>query len=301
MKVFVRRAGMVVGGLLLLVVIALCAVYAITQHRIDARLTIAGHAVVVPTDSAALARGRHIATAISKCEECHGPDLGGRLFIDAGPVAKLYALNLTRGKGGTSAFSDLDWERAIRHGVAPNGRKLLFMPASEFQYLNNDDFGALVAYLKTLPPVDREFPKSTVGPVGRILYLKGDLPLLPADVIQQDAPPPPVVQPGPTVEYGSYIVHVGGCMGCHGETLSGGHIPGTPPDWKPAANITPEGIGRYTEQDFFRALREGKRPEGSMLDTAYMPVRFTKLMTDDETRAVYMYLKTVPGKAFGNR
>ena len=301
MNKLVRRAGMVVGGLFVLVVIALAAIYAITQRKFDAKLTIAGHAVRVPTDSAGLARGHHIATAISKCAECHGPDLAGNLFIDAGPVAKLYALNLTRGKGGTAAFSDLDWERAIRHGVAPNGRKLLFMPAGEFQHLNDEDFGALVAYLKSLPGIDREFPKSTVGPIGRILFLKGDFPLLPADEIQHDAPPPAVVQPGPTLEYGRYIVRVGGCRGCHGETLSGGHIPGTPPEWKPASNITPEGIGHYKEEDFFHALREGRRPGGTMLDTVYMPVRFTKLMTDDETRAVYMYLKTVPKKAYGGR
>jgi mono/diheme cytochrome c family protein len=292
---------MVVGGLLLLIVVAIGAIYAVTQRRFNAKLAIAGHNVTIPTDSFSVARGQHLATAIAKCAGCHGQDFGGQLFVDAGPVMKLYALNLTRGKGGTGAFTDLDWERAIRHGVAPDGRKLLFMPSIEFQHFNDQDFGALVAYLKTLPSVDLEFPKSTIGPIGRALYLKGDLPLMTADDIQHDAAPPPVVQPAASVEYGRYIVSVGGCEGCHGPTLSGGHIPGTPPEFKPAANITPEGIGHYTEADFFRALREGKRPAGTMLDTAYMPVAFTKLMTDDETRAVYMYLKTVPKKAFGGR
>ena len=94
---------------------------------------------------------------------------------------------------------------------------------------------------------------------------------------------------------------VGGCKGCHGPTLSGGPIPGTPPEWKPAANLTPTGIGHYTEKDFFAALREGKRPSGTTIDTTYMPVRWTKLMTDDETRAVFMYLKTVAPKAYGGR
>ena len=301
MQRILKRILVGTGVLVLLLVVAVGALYAVTQRRIDQKLTVAGHLVTAPTDSASVQRGRHIATSITKCTECHGADLGGRTFIDVPPVARLQALNLTSGKGGTGAFTDLDWERAIRHGVAPGGRKLLYMPSVEFQYLNDADFGALLAYLKSVPPVDREFPPSTVGPVGRFLLVKGDLPLLNADVIRHDVPPPAAVAVAPTVEYGRYIVDVGGCRGCHGPTLSGGRIPGTPPDFPPAANITPEGIGHYTEADFFLALREGKRPSGAMLDTIHMPVRATRGMTDDETRAVYAYLKTVPRKATGGR
>lgn len=76
-------------------------------------------------------------------------------------------------------------------------------------------------------------------------------------------------------------------------------MPGAPPEFRPPANITPSGIGHYTEADFFTALHEEKRPGGTMIDTVYMPVRYTKLMTDDELRAVYMFLKTVPPKEHG--
>ena len=301
-RTILRRAAIAVGILITLVVVALGAVYVVSQRHIDAHLTVAGHQPLVPTDSAGIARGQHVATAISKCAGCHGRDLGGEVFIDAAPVAHLYAVNLTRGEGGIgAAMTDLDWERAIRHGVAPDGRKLLFMPAAEFQNLNDDDFGALVAYLKTLPPVNRSFPTSTVGPIGRLLYLKGDLPLLPAELVDHTAAPPAAITPGPTLEYGKYLVLVGGCYGCHGPTLSGGKIPGTPPEFKPAANITPKGIGAYTEADFFRALREAKRLGGAPIDTAYMPVPWTRLMTDDEIRAVFTFLKTVPPKEYGGR
>jgi len=301
MQRILKRILVGTGALLLLLIVAVGALYAVTQRRIDQKLTVAGHLVSAPTDSASIERGRHLATSITKCTECHGADLGGQTFIDVPPVARLQALNLTSGKGGTAAFTDLDWERAIRHGVAPDGRKLLFMPSVEFQYLSDADFGALLAYLKSAPPVDREFPASTVGPVGRFLLAKGDLPLLNADVIQHDAPPAAAIAIGPTVEYGRYIVDIGGCRGCHGPTLSGGRIPGTPPDFPPAANITPEGIGHYTESDFFHALREGKRPSGVMIDTIHMPVRATRGMTDDETRATFTYLKTVPRKTTGGR
>ena len=93
---------------------------------------------------------------------------------------------------------------------------------------------------------------------------------------------------------------MGGCTGCHGPTLSGGHIPGTPPSWKPASNLTPRGIGSWTEADFTRALREGVRPNGTPIDTL-MPWRLTRQMSDDEIRGLYAFLKTVPAKEFGGR
>jgi cytochrome c553 len=139
-----------------------------------------------------------------------------------------------------------------------------------------------------------------VGPVGRGLYVKGDVALVPAELIDHTAAHPAVVLPGVTVEYGRYLVVGGGCGGCHGPGLSAGHVPGTPPDWKPAANITPEGIGHYTEADLFRALREGKRPGGAPIDP-FMPFEDTKNLSDDEIRALWLSLQTVPPKAFGGR
>jgi hypothetical protein len=82
--------------------------------------------------------------------------------------------------------------------------------------------------------------------------------------------------------------------------LSGGKIPGAPPDWKPAANITPAGIGHYSEAGFIGILRAGTRPDGSKIDSL-MPWRLTKEMTDVELKAIYAYLKTVPAKEYGHR
>lgn len=301
MRKLLRFAAWTLGVVVALVLVAGGALYAYTQHHFDKKWQVAGHRLTIPTDSLSLARGRHIATALSKCADCHGEDYGGRLFIDVPPVGRLYTANLTRGKGGVGGqLSDLDWERAIRHGVKPDGSILFFMPAEEFQSLDDEDTGALIAYLKTLKPVDRVPGTNFVGPIGRALYAKGDLPLVPAEMIDHSANHTAHVPEGATVEYGRYVADIGGCKGCHGPTLSGGPMPGAPPGWKPAANITPAGIGHYTEEDFFRALREGKRPGGSPIDTL-MPVRYTKDMTDVEIRALYMYLKTVPPKPYGGR
>ncbi len=300
MKKILRAAAWVVGVVVVLVIIAGCTLYFTSQRRLDRKWSVAAHAVSIPTDSLALARGRHMATALAKCTGCHAEDLGGAQFIDEPPVARLYAPNLTRGTGGIgAAYSDLDWERSIRHGVRPSGDGLLFMPATEFQWLNDEDVAALIAYLKSVPPVDRAPVPNSIGPIGRALYLKGDLVLVPAERVKHESHPAAIPM-SVSAEYGHYLVEIGGCTGCHGPGLSGGKIPGTPPDWKPAANLTPAGIGHYTEEDFFRALREGMRPGNVPIDTL-MPVRATKLMTDDEIRALWLYLKTVPSKPFGGR
>lgn len=164
--------------------------------------------------------------------------------------------------------------------MRPNGDGLLFIPSVEFQWLSDEDLAALIAYLKSVPPVDRESTPNKVGPIARAPYLKGDLLLVPAEQVNHEQHPAAVPM-SVSVEYGRSLANVGGCVGCHGPGLSGGTIPGTPPDWTPATNLTPAGIGHYTEEDFFRALREGKRPGNVPIDTL-MPVRATKQMTDDE-------------------
>lgn len=301
MKKLLRVGTWTVGVIVVLGIVAGSALYYATQRRLDRKWDVAGHALTIPADSLALERGRRIATTISKCSGCHTADFGGGVFIDAPPVARLYSANLTRGKGGIGGqLSDLDWERAIRHGVKPDGSALLFMPSQEFQHISDEDMAALIAYLKTLPPVDREVGKNSVGPIGRALFAKGELQLVPAEIVTHTAAHPAPVPMGVSVAYGQYIAEIGGCKGCHGPGLSGGHIPGTPPEWKPASNITPTGIGHYTEEDFFRALREGKRPGGAPIDSL-MPFRFTRDMTDDEIRALYLFLKTVTAREYGNR
>jgi mono/diheme cytochrome c family protein len=102
-----------------------------------------------------------------------------------------------------------------------------------------------------------------------------------------------------TVEYGRYLADVSGCHGCHGYGLSGGRVAG-PPGLPPAANLTPTGIGQWSEADFTRAMRAGKRPDGKALDE-FMPWRVFRNMSDDDLHALWLYLRTVPPKAFGNK
>jgi mono/diheme cytochrome c family protein len=94
------------------------------------------------------------------------------------------------------------------------------------------------------------------------------------------------------------------CIGCHGENLAGGKIPGAPPEWPPASNLTPgEGstLARYDSGEKLRALfRSGKRPDGSAVSTV-MPFASLKVFNDTDVDALYAYLKTLAPRAAGSR
>jgi mono/diheme cytochrome c family protein len=289
-------------GLVVVILVATAAVYGVTSMQLRRKVDFAPRPIAsVQADSAVLARGAHLATAIGKCAECHGDNMAGKTFIEAGPVFKLYGPNLTPGRGSAvAALSDQEIANAIRHGVRKDGTSLLFMPSEDWMGMSDADVGALIAYMRRLPAVDNAPPRSSVGPVGRALMLAGQLPLFSAEKVRARTDVAPAAPAGRTKEYGRYLADIGGCTGCHGPTLSGGRIPGAPPDIPIPANITPAGIGHYTEADFARALRDGKRPDGSTIDD-FMPIKWTKLMTDDEIGAVYAFLQTVPAKQFGNR
>ena len=103
----------------------------------------------------------------------------------------------------------------------------------------------------------------------------------------------------PTAAYGRYIADVSGCHGCHGFGLSGGRVAG-PPGIPPASNLTPAGIGGWSERDFVRAMPEGTRPSGSPIDD-FMPWRVFGRMSDGELHAIWLYLRSVSPRAYGNK
>lgn len=299
-----RWIGVGISGLLGLAVLAAITVYALSSYRMNRLYPVEVRSMDIPTDLAGIERGRHLAVAIGKCVDCHGPNLAGKVFIDDPMMGRFVGSNLTSGQGGIGKiFTDTDFERALRHGVKPDGKPMLFMPAELFTYFSDQDLGAVIAYVKSVPPVDNSPPSLRVGPVSRVLFLAGKFPQLIAAELIDHKVHPTAPHPGVTPEYGRYLAITGRCMSCHGRGLSGGQVPGTPPDPKnfpPAANLTPRGIGTWTEKDFFTALRQGKRPDGSTLNP-FMPWMYTSQMTDDEIRALWAFLKTVPPKDSGNR
>jgi mono/diheme cytochrome c family protein len=293
----------ILGGIVVVLVLTVLTVYAVSAQKLTRRISVKEPSITVPTDSATIERGKHLARAISKCVACHGDDLGGRVIIDDGLFARIVSANLTGGRGGFGFnLTAGGWVNAIRDGVAADGRPLFIMPSAMYHRLSDSDVAAIIAYVRSVPPIDREHPRPSFGPVGRVLLALGKLDASQeAFAIDHATKAPPSPPAGPTAEYGEYLVTVGGCRTCHGETLSGGPMANGPPSPRPPANITPEGLKAYDETAFFRALREGKRPDGTAIDSTGMPWTLTREMTDDEIRAVWSYLQTVPPKPYGNR
>ena len=297
-----RRLGKLVAwGLVAVVAVlgmAVGTVYALSERRITKTWHVDAIALEVRPSEDLVERGAAIAT-YRGCRDCHGENLAGRVFIDAMPVMRLESPNLTR-NGIGARYSDDDWARAIRHGVRPDGTAILFMPAQEWTELSHEDMAALIAYVRSVPAVERRHEKSSVGLVGRLLFLAGELPLVPAEIVDHDASPA-AITPGPTAEYGAYLISA--CTGCHGTHLSGGVIPGVPPEWSEAANLTSHesGLATWTESDFVRLLRSGHRPDGSEIAGEYMPWRLIGQSSDGDLRALWAYLQSLPPRPHGER
>jgi cytochrome c553 len=297
MKRVVRWIFIALGGLIAVALLAAGTLYAISARRLAAKHDVpAERELVIPSDSASIARGARLMAAMP-CGQCHGTDLGGNVFADAGPFGLLAGPNLTRGRGGrTPPLTDAEWERAIRHGVRRDSTGLIVMPSEVLNAIADDEIAPMIAYLKQLPPVDREVPRAKLRIIGRMVLGAGQLKT--AAALSPRTPHVASVDTTPGLEYGRYLVSIGGCRACHGESLSGGPAPD--PNSPPAANITPTGIRHYTEEDFKQALRTGVRPMGAPLNEA-MPWKYYGTMSDGALQSIWVYLKTVPPKAFAER
>lgn len=299
MRRFFKMLQYVGAGLAAVILLAAAAVYGFSEARYQRMYAVAPRQVAIPADGASIARGGHIVQSFGGCVECHGENLAGKMVVDEPALGRIYGANLTRGKGGVgAALTDADFVRAIRHGIAPNGRALKVMPSTDYVHFSDEDLADVVAYVRSRPPVDNATPSIRIGPVGRALFVAGKLPILSAEQIDHANPGPAVVTAAPTAEYGRYLASIG-CEGCHGPSLSGGPIASGAPDWPPAANLTPAGrLKGWSEADFSRVLRTGLRPDGTPVN-AVMPWRNTSRMSDDEIHALWLYLRTIPAAPTG--
>jgi len=300
MRKFFKWFGIVLGILLGLVVLIVAGLYLNTSVRLNKTYSVQTETITIPTDPASIERGRHVAV-IRLCTECHGADMSGRVFLDEAVIGRISTTNLTSGKGGVGGeLSDADWVRAIRHGVRPDGKPLLIMPAGEFYYLSDADLGAVIAYVKSLPPVDNELPAKEIGPLFRVAMTFMDVVIIPAEVIDHAAPRPIAPEVGVTLEYGKYLAIT--CTGCHGSGFSGGPIPLAPPEFPPALNLTPGGeLQGWTVEMFINTLRTGVTPSGHQFDNQYMPWQQLGQMTDEELQALFLFLRSLPATEQGNR
>jgi mono/diheme cytochrome c family protein len=291
-KKVLKWIGIVLGGLVLLVVIVAGGMILSTTLKLNKIYHITPEVVTVPTDAASIQYGHRL--VISMCVGCHHDNLAGGEFFDDPAIGTIDSANLTAGKGGIGAsFTDADWVLAIRHGVRDDGQSVFIMPADDLFYMNDTDLGAIIAYLKTIPPVDNVIRPRNIKPLGKILYAIGAFGnQLKASAIADHSVRPYTPPVGVTAEYGQYLVQLNGCRTCHGKDLAGGKAP--EPDAPPAPNLTPGGeLAAWKAADLINTFRTGVTPGGHQLLDA-MPWKEFQNRTDDEITAIFLYLQSLP-------
>ncbi|WP_205500386.1 c-type cytochrome [Rufibacter psychrotolerans] len=289
-KKILKWTGLVLGAFLVI----LCLAYAYVSYdigqRMEKKYTFAPERLDVAQDQALLSRGKHL-VAIKGCTDCHGPDLAGKVMIEDRALGRLVAANLTKGQGGLPAhYSTTDWVRALRHGVDPNGKALLFMPSHETTLLSAQDMAAIIAYCQSLAPVDKPLPASDLGPVVKVMAYLDKMPLLSVEKIDHGKPMVAQVDTVEGVAMGKYLAV--SCSGCHGTNLQGGDP--VAPGFPPVPNITRAGhVGKWTKVQFIQTLRTGKTPEGKQLSNENMPWKMTAQYTDKELASLYQYCQSI--------
>lgn len=260
-----------------------------------------------------VARGEYLAKHVSVCLDCHaerdwsmysGPvkpgteGKGGERFTrEMGLPGEYTAPNLTPAHLGD--WSDGEIIRAFTVGVRPDGSALFpMMPYQHYAKLSARDRNAIVAYLRTLEPIEAEHPAPVTDfPMSLIL------PTIPAD-----APAPPEPDPSDTLAYGEYLANIGGCLECHtpkdhgqpieGMTLAGGFDFPFPDGTCRSANITPHktGLGDWTEEQFvarFKNAGETVKPVAGGQPQTVMPWSMYAGMEEQDLRALYAYLQSL--------
>ncbi|HMA43118.1 MAG TPA: c-type cytochrome [Gemmatimonadales bacterium] len=271
-------------------------------------------AIRASTDSAVIARGRYLVYGPAHCAYCHNaaetvaaldrgeqPPLAGG-FVFHLPVGTFRAPNLTPDSAtGIGRLSDGAIARVLRFGVLPGGRAAVpFMAAQD---LSDADLLAIVSFLRSQPPVRRAVRPHDINLLGKAVLAFVIKPIGPTGTPPAESPPP-----GPTVERGAYLVRVvAECTGCHtqrsqvdgsytGPLLAGGSpidAEGPPGFVAVPPNLTPDPrtgrIAAWSEDQFVARFRQGK-----LIPQSPMPWGAFSRMTDDDLRAIYRYLRTVP-------
>ncbi len=301
-------------GLLLAVVLAVAGFAGYVASRQDLKFDAPYPEIAATTDSSIVERGRYLVRDVAQCAQCHGDtkrmaerDAGQEVALSGGyfwdiPPGTFYARNITPDSAtGIGALDDKAIARALRHGVGSDGRALL--PFMELQGLSDEDLVAVISYLRTQPAVANPIPAHEYNLLGKVVRAT-----ILANPVGPEATPPKATPHGATVENGRYLVEsVALCWACHTQRneatgqLSGPRFGGAtgfiePSDpantWSPP-NITSDPatgkLGALDEEAFVARFRTGR-----VLPKSPMPWQGYMRMSDEDLRAMYRYLTTVP-------
>jgi mono/diheme cytochrome c family protein len=290
MKRVFRIGGISVG--VLLVACGVFYLYADSHFKTELAKTYAvpDFSISSEVSTANLALGERIVRLRSGCAECHGADLSGKAIIDDPVIGKVYSSNLT--PFALAGKTDEALALAIRHGLRPNGTSLIFMPSYEYQNFSKSDLAAIIAYLRSVPSVEKRNTPIEIGPVGKMVYAIGKFPVLtPASMINHKSGFVAKPKEAANIEFGKYLVN-SACTGCHGPELMGGPVIGGAPDWPPAANLRFKGRDNWTQKSFFKTMQTGTSAQTGQYLRLPMAALVGRL-NEKELTAIWLYLSSL--------
>lgn len=264
-------------------------------------------------------RGEYLANNVAMCIDCHstrdfstfgGPVIpgtegkGGEKFgKELGFPGDFYAPNITPAAIGN--WTDGELFRAITTGVSKDGHALFpLMPYPNLGQLDKEDIYSIIAYVRTLKPIENEVPPSE--PIFPVSLLLNTMP--------QEAAFTTIPSKEELVPYGKYLFTASACADCHTPMEKGKRIEGkfaaggmefNLPDGTVlrSANITPDpqtGIGNWTAEYFvsrFKAYSDSgyvAKKVGPKEFKTIMPWPAYTHMDSTDLKAIYAYLKTIP-------
>ena len=280
----------VAGGILFLSLSAALIVNLNFYWRAQKDYSVAPRDVKISYTAEALLHGEHL-SVVKGCKECHGDDLGGKIMIEDPVVSLIAAPNITKGAGGLSAdYTEVDFIKALRHGLRKDNKSLLIMPAHETSKLSDEDVAAIIAYCIKLPPVDRKMTETEFNIFGKALTTFGLIPAFSAEAVDHAYIQPKKVLREVSLKHGEYLAV--SCSGCHKENFKGGPspVPGLPP----IPDITSTGrLGKWNKEHFKTVLKTGQLPDGRKIKNEDMPWKMTSHYTEEEIESLFLFLKSI--------
>ncbi len=243
----------------------------------------------VPNDSASIAEGFR-QTRIAHCNGCHQDDFSGRIFHEDDQVGKLVASNVTQ---LVQDYSDVELYRFLRTGVKKNGEIAAIMPFDMYSNYTDETIGDIIAYLRTLEPIENEgLPeKSELGFFIKmaLAFKMFDLEAKVQEVLSK-VEQPVEYEPSDQISFGKYLASTA-CSNCHGQDFQGGEMGDSP---APPLSI----IKIYSKDQFHNMIRTGetltKGDKSKMTDLARSCLKY---FHDEEVDAIYTFLNTLESPA----
>jgi mono/diheme cytochrome c family protein len=280
MKRFLRGLSYALVGVAAIGLLAVAVVYGMSEYALRRTYDVPTTSVAIPTDSTAIAEGRRLATLHGCFNGCHGEQAEGVVFLDEPKIARIVAPNLTH---VVRDLSDAELAVAIRQGLLPDGRTMVVMPAESFMFMNDQDLGRIIAFLRSLPEQPGPDRLVELGPIGRVGLVSGRFKTA-AQYIADGVPPPEAASE--QASHGRYLA-LTTCAQCHGMGLQGASFPDFT---SPSLHI----VAGYSPEAFTALLRNGQALGGREVGLMSRWARKNlSVLTDEEIAALYGYLHSI--------